>query len=158
MKKLFCILLVLLALISAAHAAPASDFVHLEFEDGFSLSIPSDWVSFPITPDLAEDGYIYCLGSADVSRLMYIQRWPTDCATLSDLRTVLSERSEIILRPSPDSFIMYQYAEGDCTGCMTLFSGDILNLLFLPQSDPQTMLLASAILQSAESAVPTADR
>jgi len=145
-KMLVCMLMTMFLLISSACAASPAEFVQLDFEDGFSLSLPSDWVIFDVSPDLSEAGFRYCLGSADASRLMYIQRWPTDCATLDALRNTLAGRAEIILRPSSGEFITYQYAEGDCTGCMTLFDGDILNLLFLPQSDPQTMLLAASII------------
>jgi len=145
MKKLLCILLTMLMLIPFAAAESHYESVTLAFEDGFSLSVPSDWVSFPLTEEQQASGFIYCLGSADAARLMYIQRWNTDYASLADLQSDMEQRPEIVLRSSNESFLMYNFSSGDCSGCMTLLNGDVLNLLFLPQSDPENMLIAATI-------------
>lgn len=152
MKKLLTFLLTLLMLCAPALAEAPYESVRLEFEDGFALSLPADWVSYAVSPELAEAGYLYCLGSADGARLMYIQRWNTDCADLDELRALLEDRDEILLRSDMDdsAFLMYNFAEQDCSGCATLLNDSILNLIFLPQSDADNMLIAATILESYE--------
>lgn len=152
MKKMLISLLALLTLGAFALAEAPYASVRLEFEDGFALSLPADWVSYAVTPEQADAGYLYCLGSADGARLMYIQRWNTDCADMGELRAALEDRDEIILRSDGDesAFLMYNFAEQDCSGCVTLLDGSILNLIFLPQSDAENMMIAATILESYE--------
>ena len=154
MKKMVCCLLALIALIAPATAEDVCDSVRVAFEDGFSLSLPADWVRYDVAPELSEAGFIYCLGSADGARLMYVQRWNTGCADLSELEASLSSRPEIELRTSVSDgesagFLTYNFTDADCSGCATLFDGTVLNLLFLPQSDAENMLLAATIMESA---------
>lgn len=153
MKKLFCCLLALLALISPVLAEPTSETVCLAFEDGFSLSLPADWVSYAVDPALADIGCIYCLGSADGTRLMYIQRWKSDLDSLEELAASLEDRNEIELRStntseSGESFLMYSFTDADASGGMLLLEDSILNLFFTPQSDDSLMLTAAAVLSS----------
>lgn len=150
MKKLLCCLLALISLISMAIAEEPAPSVNVTFEDGFSLSLPADWVSYEVDSALAENGYIYCLGSADGAQLMYIQRWATDLATIDDLRVALDARDEIELSAAEASngFLMYSFSGADCSGCAALFNGSILNLLFTPQSDSEMMLIAATALES----------
>ena len=150
MKKLLCCLLALISLIPMAIAEDTAHSVNVTFEDGFTLSLPAGWVSYEVSPGLAADGFIYCLGSADGAQLMYIQRWATDLSTSDALHTALEAREEIKLSAADPSngFWMYTFNEGDCSGCATLFGGSILNLLFMPQSDSETMLIAATALES----------
>lgn len=153
MKKFLCCLFALLALISPVLAEPASETVHLTFEDGFSLSLPADWVSYAVDPSLADMGCIYCLGSADGARLMYIQRWKSEYDTLEALAASFEDRNEIELRStniseSGESFLMYSFTDADASGGMLLLEDSILNLFFTPQSDDALMLTAAAVLSS----------
>lgn len=153
MKKFLCILLSMLMLGSFALAEDGFNTVKVTFEDGFSLDIPSDWVRYELTDDLVELGYLYCLGSADGERLMYIQRGNTNCTDIDALRTLLEGRDEIILRTedaADSAFLTYNFANQDASGSATLLDGTILNLIFLPQSDADNMLIAATILESYE--------
>ena len=149
MKKLLCCLLALLALIPAALSEKA-DIVNVTFEDGFTLSLPADWVSYEVSAELQESGFIYCLGSTDGAQLMYIQRWNTDIATIEDLRSALELREEIKLSATQASndFLLYSFTDADCSGCAALLNDSILNLLFTPQSDSEMMLIAATALAS----------
>lgn len=152
MKKLLCCILMLLMLLPAATAEQAGS-VNVTFEDGFTLSLPADWVRFEVAPELQPDGYIYCLGSADGAQLMYVQRWKTQLSTIDELSASLEEREEIELRTvntsaSGEPFLMYSFIGGDASGGMLLLNGSILNLLFTPQSDHALMLTAATILTS----------
>ncbi len=142
-------------LIIPAQAESDDETVRIEFEDGFALSVPADWVSYDVSEAFEELGYRYCLGSADGERLMYIQFWDTECTTLYELETVLSAREEIVLRTDGESaadstFLMYNFADEDLSGGATLLDGVILNLVFSPQSDADNMLIAATILESYE--------
>ena len=55
MKKLLCCLLALIALLPAVLAEGAGT-VNVTFEDGFSLSLPADWVSYEVAPELQDIG------------------------------------------------------------------------------------------------------
>lgn len=149
MKKLLCCLLALIALVPAV-LAESTDSVNVTFEDGFTLSLPADWVSYEVAPELQEIGFIYCLGSADCAQLMYIQRWNTDIASIDDLRAALEVRGEIKLSAAQASndFLLYSFNDSDCSGCAALLDGSILNLLFTPQSDSEMMLIAATALAS----------
>lgn len=149
MKRFLCCLLALLILIPAAFAEQA-DSVNVTFEDGFMLSLPVDWVSYEVAPELQENGFIYCLGSADGAQLMYIQRWTTDIADIEALRSALESRDEIKLSTAQasDDFLLYSFNDSDCSGCAALLDGSVLNMLFMPQSDSQMMLIAATALAS----------
>ena len=153
MKRWICTLVALALLAVSAFAEMPYESVRIEFEDGFALSLPADWVSYEVPEDLNDQGFLYCLGSADGARLMYIQRWSSDCADLAALQAELEQQDEIVLRSSLESvsgtpFLMYNFADTDCSGCLTLLDGDVLNLLFLPQSDDSTMLIAANVMGS----------
>ena len=152
MKRILCCLLALILLGALASAEEIRDTVRVQFEDGFALSLPSDWVSYEVAPELADSGFIYCLGSADGAQLMYIQRWNAGYAELNELESALASREEIELRTTADGnrFLMYNFADADCSGCVTLFNGSVLNLLVLPQTDSECMLTAAMIMESAD--------
>lgn len=152
MKKLLCGMLICI-LLTAACAETLYDCVRIRFEDGFSLSVPADWVSYEVSDADAANGYLYCLGSADGSRLMYIQRWASDYACVEDLQAALETREDIVLRSASTTgngveFLMYNFSEWDASGCMTLYGGSVVNLLFIPQSDAENMLIAASTMES----------
>ena len=153
MKKMICCILALLTICAAALGEMPYETVRLDFEDGFSLLLPADWVSYEVPGELSEQGFLYCLGSADGAQLMYVQRWSTGCSDLDELKADLELRDEISLGSNLESasgapFLMYSFTEADCSGCMTLLDGDVLNLLFLPQSDDDAMLIAANVMDS----------
>jgi len=155
MKKLLGCILALMCLFSLACAEGIYDSVQVTFEDGFTLSLPADWVSFEVTPAQAESGIIYCLGSADGSQTMYIQRWATDAKSIDDLSAALSGRTEIEnsitgVSDSGQPFLMYNFADADASGCMQLFDGSILNFIFTPQSSNDLMLTAAFLIATAQ--------
>ena len=150
LKKMLCLLVVLILALPALAETPY-DSVRVRFEDGFSLSLPSDWVSYEVSPEEAKSGIIYCLGSADAERLLYIQRWSADFEDIDALRAELEADSNLVLRSDSTAtspFLMYNLADSDASGCITLFADGVLNLLFLPQSDAENMLLAATIIES----------
>lgn len=155
MRKFLICLLTLLSICALAVAEMPYESVRVQFEDGFALSLPANWVCYDLPDGLADAGYRYCLGSSDASQLLYIQLWPTDCADISALRSELEQRSEIVIRALSENtsgtpFLTYNFVGSDCSGCITLLDGVVLNLLFTPQSDADLMLIAAATMQQAE--------
>lgn len=150
MKRLLCCLLALISLIPFTLAEEPYDSVNVTFEDGFTLPLPADWVSYAVDPALAEQGYIYCLGSADGAQLMYIQRWSTGLTDMGSLREAMASRDEIELRDSENTdgdSLFYSFTAADASGCMLLYESSILNLVFTPQSDANLMLTAAMIAE-----------
>lgn len=151
MRRAAALLLALAALCAAGGAETLYDAVRLSFEEGFSLSVPADWVSFAVPEALAQQGYRYCLGSEDGARLMYVQLWPSDCADMEALRAQLAAREEIVLREGSGeetAFLLYNFADADASGCAALLNGEVLNLVFVPQSDADNMLIAATVMES----------
>lgn len=152
LKKTLCLLLLAALFTLPAFAETPESTVRVQFEDGFSLSLPTDWVSFEVSPEDAEVGVMYCLGNADASRLLYVQRWSAPFSDLDALRAALEGDSNVVLRSDADSsspFLMYNLASSDASGCIALFADGVLNLLFTPQSDADYMLTAATIMESA---------
>ena len=56
MRRMAAVLIALAALCAAAAAETLYDTVRLTFEDGFSLSVPADWVSYEVPDELADEG------------------------------------------------------------------------------------------------------
>ena len=153
MKKMICCLLLMLLLLPAALGEMLYDTVEVSFEEGFTLTLPADWVCYEVQPSLCEEGYLYCLGSADTSRLMYIQYRKAEYADLESLQSDLEACSGLVLRsasvnPQGTEFLMYTLDSGDASGCMTLFDEGVLNFLFIPQSDNANMLIAATVMDS----------
>ena len=151
MKRLICCILILMMCTACAEAL--YDTVRVTFEDGFSLSVPSDWVSYQVCEENAQDGYLYCLGTSDGSRLMYIQRWAAEYADLEALQADLEACPDITLRSASVNaqgveFLMYNFTDLDASGCMTFCEDSVINLLFIPQSDTENMLIAASTMES----------
>ena len=90
MKKILVCLFALLMLGSFAFAEMPYESIRMEFEDGFALDLPSDWMRYDVGAELADRGFIYCLGTSDASRLLYVQRWAADYTNLSELQEALA--------------------------------------------------------------------
>ena len=103
MKKLLCILAVL-CLCAAVASAEAERFT-LRFDEGFALSLPKGWVSYP-----AGEGPIrYALGAGDGTRYLYILIQSTQvdgCATFRDGQLIT-----FLFTPQDDSDFMLEAAQ-----------------------------------------------
>ena len=181
MKKLICCAIALLLIcsfalaenvtivdISAIEAAPVAtpepvenalpveeaseDGVCVEFEDGFVLTLPDGWLSYPVSDEAAETGVLYCLSDAEAAHWLYIQKWVTDCAALNELNALISRaahpQSSTIHAFNGTDFIVYDLAEGDVSCCAVLIDGSALNFVFTPQSDAEYMATAVQIISS----------
>ena len=45
-------------------------------------------------------------------------------------------------------FLMYNFTDLNASGCMTFCEDSVINLLFIPQSDTENMLIAASTMES----------
>ncbi|MBQ8506785.1 MAG: hypothetical protein IJ466_05085 [Clostridia bacterium] len=149
MKRLLCALMALLLLSSCALAS-----VRVGFEDGFTLELPDGWLHYSLTPEMSQQGVLYCLSDAEAARFLYIQLWNSECEDLDELNSLIAE----IARPDSSGmysfggtdFIVYDLPEGDVSCCAALLGNKVYNFVFTPQSDSAFMVTAAQIMSSFE--------
>ena len=146
MKKLLCIVAAL-CLCAAVASAEAERFT-LRFDEGFALSLPKGWVSYP-----AGEGPIrYALGAGDGARFLYILVQPTQIGDFDAMRAAI-EANPDCGKTSPldlngNEFAAFIAPRLNASGCATLLNGNLVTLLFTPQDDSDYMLLAAEIMAS----------
>ncbi|MBR1820161.1 MAG: hypothetical protein IJ769_00915 [Clostridia bacterium] len=147
-KKLVCLLLALClcAACALAEDAGAEKFT-LRFDEGFSLSLPAGWVSYPV----ADSTIRYALGDGD-GRYMYVLAQTAAFADFEAMRAALDAR-EGWGKTSPldlngQSFAAFIVPELNASGCATLLNGELLTFLFTPQDDADYMLTVAEIMAS----------
>ena len=142
-KKLICLAVALL--LCAAALAEGGTFA-LRFDEGFTMSLPEGWVSYP-----AGNGPIrYVLGSGDGARLLYIQVQPTDIDSPEAMRVAI-ENSGQCGKTSPlelngKDFAAFIAPELNASGCATIHNGQLIVFLFTPRDDSDYMLVAAEIM------------
>ena len=142
-KKLICLAVALL--LCATALAEGGTFA-LRFDEGFTMSLPEGWVSYP-----AGNGPIrYVLGSGDGARLLYIQVQPTDIDSPEAMRAAI-ENSGQCGKTSPlelngKDFAAFIAPELNASGCATIHNGQLIVFLFTPRDDSDYMLVAAEIM------------
>ena len=128
--------------------------VRIGFEDGFALELPEGWLYHPVTEKMAEQGVVYCLSDAAGAGWLYIQSWSTECADMEALKELIDTTADIqssgIYAFNGTDFVVYDMQEGDVSCCAALLDGQVLNLVFTPQSDADFMAVAAWILSTFE--------
>jgi len=152
-KKLFCALLALMlcaGLALAEGSAPGDSSARkfaLRFEEGFRLSLPEGWVSYPIEDDVIR----YALGDG-ASRYMYVLIQDSPYDGFDALRAAIDERedcgktSPLDLNGQP--FAAFIVPGLNASGCATVLDGQALTFLFTPQDDSDYMLTVAEIMAS----------
>ena len=148
MKKLLCLLLVLGLCACCALAEDGAEKYEVRFDEGFSLTIPAGWVSYPM-----EDGVIrYALSDGAGERFLYILVEPTTLTDFDQLRQSIDDRedcgkaSPLDLNGLP--FAAFIVPGLNASGCATLLDGTTLTFLFTPQDNTDYMLTAAEIMAS----------
>jgi len=149
MKKWICALLALLMLCTMASAESAEP-VCLNFEDGFSLSLPAGWLYYEPSGEMRQQNVLYCLSDAAGEGWLYVQRWESDCADADALLTMVNEEAKPISSGKYPfngfDFVVYDLEQADVSCCATLMNGSIFNFVFTPQSSPDFMVVAAQII------------
>ena len=143
-KKLVC-LVAALCLCASTALGEAGRFA-LRFDEGFSLSLPEGWVSYPA----GEDPIRYALGSGDGARFLYILAQPTQIVDFDAMRAAIEARGDCgktsPLELNGRDFAAFIAPELNASGCATIHNGELITFLFTPQDDSDYMLLAAQIM------------
>ena len=147
-KKLLCLIVALGILCASAALADGSKATFaLRFDEGFSLSLPEGWVSYPVRGDAIR----YALGDGK-DRYLYILAQDTDLREYGELQAAIEGRgdcgktSPLDLNGQP--FAAFIASRLNASGCSTLLNGEIITFLFTPQDDSEYMLTVAEIMAS----------
>lgn len=146
MKRWFAALLALALLCAACACAEDGGGFELRFEDGFSLTLPAGWVSYP-----ARDGVRYALGDG-AGRYLYILARDGDFADFAALQAAVARREhcettgELDLNGQP--FAAFIASDINASGCATLLDGRAFVFLFTPQDDADYMQVVAQVMAS----------
>lgn len=147
-RKLVCLLLALCLCAAGALAETEAKTFALRFDEGFTLSLPEGWVSYP-----AGEGAIrYALGPGDGARYLYILVQRTEIADFDALREAIEANGECGKTSPLDlngvAFAAFIAPRLNASGCATLRDGKVITFLFAPQDDSDYMLAAAGIMAS----------
>ena len=145
-RKLICLVLAMLLLAGVAAAETGGRFT-LRFDEGFRLSLPEGWVSYPAEGTNAR----YILGDG-AGRYLYVLVQPSPYADFDALSAAIDARedcgktSPLDLNGQP--FAAFIVPGLNASGCATLLNGEALTFLFTPQDDSDYMLAVAQIMAS----------
>lgn len=124
----------------------------LDFEEGFTITLPGDWVYYDLTQEMADKGVVYAMSDHSGTRQLFIQFWATDCANIEGLNTLITNTStppvSNIHEFNGIPFVVYDLPDENVSCAAALIGGKVMNLVFTPQSDSEYMLTAAGIMQS----------
>ena len=150
MKRALCLALAMLMLWACAACAEEEAFT-LRFYEGFSLSLPGGWVSYPVSDATIR----YALGDGEGTRYLYISLQEADFDDFDAMRAAIDARgdfgktSPLDLNGQP--FAAFIVPGLNASGCATLWNGEMLTFLFTPQDDSDYMLTVAEIMASFQS-------
>ncbi len=159
MKKLISIILIVLVLMSsvafAETAAPADAAFEgswVQFEDGFEIYLPNDWVVVDPTQEMLDAGIFYAVTSPDGARSMNVA-WSKEAGAedANQVKTQLeaSYTDVQVLNLNGIDFVTYTDAANDSTGIVALgVNGDMFVFNFNPASDEEFAPIAVTIATS----------
>ena len=131
--------------------AAAGDFV-LWFEEGFSLTLPEGWVSYPIAEADRVQGLRYMLSDADGNSWLYIQRFFLDIDTQEALVRAIEANPTYEKTGEPSfggtDFVSFIDNDRNASCCGTLWDGGVLTFVFTSSDGSDTMLTASQLMES----------
>ncbi len=165
MKKLMSLLLALvlsfgcIAAMAEAEAPANAAFegTWVQFEDGFEVYLPSDWLVLEVTQDMIDSGIFYAVSSPDGARSMQVA-WAesVDAATAEDVKAQLegAYQGVEILNFNGVDFVSYDDTANDCAGIAALDpNGGMFLFNFYPASDeafgPVAVTIATSIRNTA---------
>ena len=143
---------------AAAPENAAFEGTWVQFEDGFEIYLPSDWLVVDPTDAMKEAGIFYSVTSPDSARNMSVAWADAEgVATAEDLKTqmaTLYPTAEILTINGVD-FVTYEDTANNSTGIVALgATGGMFIFNFTPASDeafgPIAVTIASSIRTIAD--------
>jgi len=132
--------------------AEAGEDFELWFEEGFGLTLPDGWVSYPVSDEDREAGVRYALGDGSGARNLFIQFAETAIGDVDDLSEAVEGTDG--LNKTGDltfggvDFVAFIDATQNASCCATLLDGELMTFVFTPQTDSDFMLTASRVMES----------
>ena len=147
MRKRLIGLALALCLFAASALAEGESFA-LRFDEGFTMSLPAGWVSYPVR----EGPIRYALGPAEGGRFLYILIQPTALEGLDALRGAIEAGGDRGKTSPLDlngrEFAAFIAPGLNASGCATVHDDQLITFLFTPQDDSDYMLVAAEIMAS----------
>ena len=165
MKKLVSFVLIAMLALSCTAALAESDAPAdaafegswVQFEDGFEIYLPNEWMVLDLTDEMIQSGVFYAVASPDGARNMQVA-WSEDAgaADANAVKTQLEATyTEVqVLNINGIDFVTYVDAQNDSTGIVALgANGDMFVFNFYPASDeayaPIAVTIATSIRNTA---------
>ena len=147
MKRTIICLLLALCLCAGCATAEGGEKFALRFDEGFSLSLPAGWVSYPALDDTIR----YALGDG-AGHYMYILAQPSVYDDFTAMRDAIDAREDWGKTSPLDlngrAFAAFIVPALKASGCATLLNGEAITFLFTPQDDSEYMLTVAEIMAS----------
>lgn len=126
--------------------------VEVWFEEGFGLSLPADWVSYPVSEADQAAGVRYALGDGSGERFLFIQLTATSLQSAEALNEAVDAEESFSKRGAltfnGTEFTTFIDSDANASCCATLWGGKLLMFMFTPQSDADFMLTAPQIMET----------
>ena len=155
MKKMLALALALLLLGCASAMAQNALFEGkwVQFEGGFELYIPSDWMAFEVTEAEQAQGIIYTAGSEDETRLMQLGWFALpNAVTIDQMQTALMQSFVIVEKVNVNGIDLLCAGDADFDSLMfvALSEGEpgYYMFVFTPMSDTVLQGYAAVIAGS----------
>ena len=156
MKKILTLVLALMLTFTCAMAQGTEALFEgkwVQFEGGFELYMPSDWVAFEVTEAEQAQGIIYTAGSEDETRLMQLGWFALPQAvTIDQMQAALAQSFVIVEKVNVNGIDLLCAGDADFDSLMfvALSEGDpgYYMFVFTPMSDPTLQGYAAAIAGS----------
>ena len=131
---------------------PAAQTCAVWFEEGFGLSLPGDWLSYPVSDADRAAGIRYALGDAAGANMLYIQVKPTRMTDIDALTEAVESTDGLdktgTLTFGGTDFVAFIDARQNASCCATLWGDELAVFAFTPQTDSDFMLTASQLMES----------
>ena len=165
MKKILSLVLCLMMLFTGfafaeeatdempATAEEAYEGVWVQFEDGFELYLPAEWVEIEVTEEMLEGGIFYVAASPDGAYTCQLAWTALEAETaIEDLQAELAvaypDATLMVVNEIP--MIVYSDAENDMLAAVAMDAAEpgVYMFCFTPASDADYMVLAGYIISS----------
>ena len=135
-----------------AAETPDAEPATVWFEEGFSLTFPAGWVSYPVSDADRARGLRYALGDGADGHFLCIQIKPTALADAKALADAVQAEENLTktgtLKLNNTDFTCFIDSTNNASCCALIRNGSLVTFAFTPQSDADYMLTATQIMES----------
>lgn len=133
-------------------AVAESEGIEVWFTEGFGLTLPDGWVSYPVAEEDQTAGVRYALGDGTGERFLYIQITPTQLTSAAALTEAVDNEDTLTrsgeLNFGGTDFVAFIDNAHNASCCATLWGESLAMFIFTPQSDSGFMLTATQVMET----------